>query len=332
MVLEKQMSFVDDIVSADASSQHLSHRSRASKAARDFIDRATEIDFYVMEAYKKNSQGTAEDHRSELIDSNKKLSTFATICAIVKAIAGLGVMLTSKAFSGGGYLFSPAMLVVSGVLTCFCLHRLADCAANTGVCNYNQLGYLAFGKRVRILLEVLIGICQASFVLSHQSYIYQTLLSIGKSQLNVELSQFWVAFVILAAYYTLALFRNLKKFSFSTVTGIVCLQTTVLITVVFCSIEFAKPLVIETETEAGIKTETISHISRVVAFNEESYLGMLGFAVYCYEGIGCILPIMESTGKPGNFKRDLNIGFVFMMIWFCLVGEMGYLAYGPEVG
>lgn len=35
-----------------------------------------------------------------------------------------------------------------------------------------------------------------------------------------------------------------------------------------------------------------------VAVNEQSYWGMVGFAFFMFEGIGCLLPVMRETEKP----------------------------------
>ena len=36
----------------------------------------------------------------------------------------------------------------------------------------------------------------------------------------------------------------------------------------------------------------------LVPLNHDSYLSMIGFAFFMFEGIGCLLPIMRETEKP----------------------------------
>jgi len=65
--------------------------------------------------------------------------------------------------------------------------------------------------------------------------------------------------------------------------------------------------------------------------NEETWLTMIGSAVYSYEGIGVILPLMEVTEKPEMYPRILTYVLVTVMALYVGFGEFCLFVYGDEI-
>jgi proton-coupled amino acid transporter len=68
----------------------------------------------------------------------------------------------------------------------------------------------------------------------------------------------------------------------------------------------------------------------VVAVNETGVLTMLGFAIYSYEGIGVVMPIMQSAESPGNFLKLLILAIGTLTGLYVIFGSVCYSAYGSE--
>lgn len=58
---------------------------------------------------------------------------------------------------------------------------------------------------------------------------------------------------------------------------------------------------------------------------------MIGFAVYCYEGVGLVLPVLEITEKPHLYKYVLVACMSTVLISYVLFGEFCYAVYGKNV-
>jgi len=62
--------------------------------------------------------------------------------------------------------------------------------------------------------------------------------------------------------------------------------------------------------------------------NTESYLSALGFSVYCFEGVGIVMPIMQSCEDPHTFKTSLNWAIFILTVIYIIFGSIGYLTWG----
>lgn len=59
-----------------------------------------------------------------------------------------------------------------------------------------------------------------------------------------------------------------------------------------------------------------------------------GTALYAFEGIGLVLPLQNEMKNPKQFKRPLgvlNVGMVFVIILYIVMGFISYLKYGENV-
>ena len=60
-------------------------------------------------------------------------------------------------------------------------------------------------------------------------------------------------------------------------------------------------------------------------------LNTLGFTIYCYEGIGIVMPVMATSAEPNQFKSILVYAFVTLMSIYCLFSLTCYFAWGADM-
>lgn len=66
----------------------------------------------------------------------------------------------------------------------------------------------------------------------------------------------------------------------------------------------------------------------IIMVNSEHFGLMIGTAVFSYEGIGMVLPIVEGMKNPEKFPQVLTLGMIICSSVFTLIGAIGYIAYG----
>lgn len=64
--------------------------------------------------------------------------------------------------------------------------------------------------------------------------------------------------------------------------------------------------------------------------NTETFLTVVGFAAYTYEGIGLIIPIMETTNRPDLYPYILISVLVLLNSIFVVFGALMYFSFGRE--
>jgi len=96
--------------------------------------------------------------------------------------------------------------------------------------------------------------------------------------------------IIICIYAPIAWVRNIAKFSFTFMLGNLLILMAVAFVTVYCFMTMAR--------QDGIAPD-------VKFINTDSYLSALGMSVYCFEGIGIVMPIMQSCEDPTTFKRSM---------------------------
>jgi amino acid permease len=64
------------------------------------------------------------------------------------------------------------------------------------------------------------------------------------------------------------------------------------------------------------------------AFIPEGVWTMVGFAVYAFEGIGILMPVMQASDCPEKFDGILISAILTLSVAFCIFGTVTYLAFG----
>src|ERR1700761_7510203 len=91
----------------------------------------------------------------------------------------------------------------------------------------------------------------------------------------------------LLVYTPLCWIRRIEKFNASHILADALIMITVIIILVFACIQIH---------DSGFNRD-------VEALNSDTFLNVVSFAVYCYEGIGVVIPIMDITEKPEIYPK-----------------------------
>ena len=107
--------------------------------------------------------------------------------------------------------------------------------------------------------------------------------------------------------------RNIAKFAFTYLIGII---------LIFWSVIVVSGYAISTLAENKAVGPEIKFI------NTDGYLTTLGMTVYCYEGIGMLMPIMHASESPEKLERTLIAAIITLTVCYIGFSELCYLAWG----
>jgi len=69
----------------------------------------------------------------------------------------------------------------------------------------------------------------------------------------------------------------------------------------------------------------------LVPVNDQRYQLFIGFAIYSFEGIGVVMPIMHSCSEPKKFNQILILAICTLLAAFLFFGTFGYITYGSNM-
>ena len=163
----------------------------------------------------------------------------------------------------------------------------------------------------------MIAATQFSFSLSLASYITATMKTVIKTIFDYNIDIWYIAVVMMCILIPIAWVRQISKFSFTFLVGNILILTTVIIVTIVLIVKFVKR-----DYEFADNLEPI---------NMDSYMSMVGFSCYAYEGIGVVMPIMENCDCPEKFDKILFAAILTLTIIYILYAEWCLLIYGDEL-
>ena len=117
-------------------------------------------------------------------------------------------------------------------------------------------------------------------MVSHTTFLLQSAKTTFDTLLQVDSSKTIYIVLVIVAFTLLGLVRNLAKFSFTFMLGIVLIA----FSTIYVSIFAVKKMV----DQGGIGPD-------LPFFEPDGYLNTLGFTIYCYEGIGIVMPVLATA-------------------------------------
>ena len=66
-------------------------------------------------------------------------------------------------------------------------------------------------------------------------------------------------------------------------------------------------------------------------FESSGFISTLGFSIYCYEGIGIVMPVMATSEKPERFKDMLTYSFLTLIIFITVFSLLCYITWGSSM-
>lgn len=200
-----------------------------------------------------------------------------TLFALIKGYSALASLVMPKAFLTGGWGISSLMLATSSIITTVCCCKLIDCGMYLNVYSYAAVVNEVLGKKGKISLDIFIALTQWSFVVSFITFLYTTFKGTVDTVIGIETSPVIYIVMFTLILTPMAWVRNIAKFSFTYFLGVIFVFSTVI--VVTC---YAVNMMVD---QGGKGPD-------VMFFDQAGYLSTMGMCIYCYEGIGVVMPIM----------------------------------------
>ncbi|KAI9597128.1 transmembrane amino acid transporter protein-domain-containing protein [Syncephalis fuscata] len=247
--------------------------------------------------------------------SNQGASVKKAFFLLVKSFVGTGVLFLPRSFYNGGMTFSAVVLVLMSLLCLHAMLLLVECRTVIPG-SFGDIGGALYGPRARYAVLSSIVISQIGFCCAYTIFVAKNLrdLIMLVSDCRLIVPEIYLIIGQLAIYIPMALIRKIKQ-----------LSNAALIADVF--IIFGLMYLYYYDI-AVLTTVGMAHIEH---FNPNNFALFIGTAVFTYEGIGLIIPIVEGMQEPEKFPRVLSITMGLMTLIFVTIGMLSYAAFGEEV-
>ncbi|OLY83111.1 Vacuolar amino acid transporter 3 [Smittium mucronatum] len=253
--------------------------------------------------------------RSSQPRPESKASSKKAFFLLIKAFVGTGVLFLPKSFHNGGLLFSIVLMIVVAYLALHCMLLLVECHSKLKM-SYGDIGYHLMGEKVRtvVLGSIVIsqiGFCCAYsiFVATNTRFLFNTFT---ECRMDYPLS-FWILIQFLI-YIPMSMVRKIKNFS------ILALVADVFIVMGLGYLFYYDGRVL-------IK----NGISDIKMFNPVSFPLLIGTAVFSFEGIGLVVPVVDSMKTPSDFPKVLSLTVFVSAALFISIASFSYMAFGESV-
>ncbi|GAA5803989.1 transmembrane amino acid transporter protein-domain-containing protein [Helicostylum pulchrum] len=256
----------------------------------------------------------------ELIEDTEEMAPKASVgkamFMFLKAFIGSGVLFLPKAFQNGGLALSIVLMILIACICLFAFLRLVNTQHIVGG-SYGDMGGLLYGQALRYIVLFFIIISQIGFVCSYFIFISGNLVSVVDvlSNCTAGIEQKYYIWMPLVILIPLALVRHIAKLSFTAIIADVFILFGLI-----CIIYFSAD---------QLSTHGVG--PNVAAVNPANFALMIGTATFSFEGIGLIIPIVESMERPERFPFVLTLGMLIVCVIYILIGTISYLAYGDQV-
>ncbi|KAL9550491.1 hypothetical protein MBANPS3_004697 [Mucor bainieri] len=265
---------------------------------------------------KHEESSVGEEMVEDIEDAVPKASVGKAMFMFLKAFIGSGVLFLPKAFQNGGLALSIVLMVVIAAICLFAFLRLVNTQKVIGG-SYGDMGGLLYGQYLRFLVLFFIVISQIGFVCSYFIFVsgnlYNAVNVLSNCTAGIEQKYYiWMPLVILIP---LALVRHIAKLSFTAIVADVFILFGLVCIIYFTADQLAVN---------GVGPN-------VAAVNPANFALMIGTATFSFEGIGLIIPIVESMERPERFPFVLTLGMLIVCVIYILIGTISYLAYGDTI-
>lgn len=293
--------------------------------------------------------------------SSKKLSsssrTFinAVICFIGSGVLGLPFALKHIGLVGG-----TVMLGLIAVISLHCMYLVADCKIflqterSKHIKTYGDIGFYAFGRAGALTVDSLIVLTQTGFCIAYLIMISESMHEV----MEVVSKRVWILGCMPVLVLTSWL-RNLKSIAPLSLLAEVATGGALITVLIFDVQElqegngdtsFLDGAV--TEGAAAVVGDNAAHLANQImdvsnatlpvsgqeiaplaAAGPLNYLDLrgipffFGVAVYCFEGIGMVLPVMNSMRQPEQFKAVWGLAMLAVTVLYGAFALLGYIAF-----
>ncbi|KAI9244766.1 transmembrane amino acid transporter protein-domain-containing protein, partial [Sporodiniella umbellata] len=236
---------------------------------------------------------------------------------LLKAFIGTGIIFLPKAFSNGGLVLSIILMFLIGSICLVSFRLLVEAQQKVGG-SYGDVAQHLYGLPVKILINIFICLAQMGIGASYMMFISQNIDIVVRvvNHCTYPFESKYYMWIVVIPVICFCLVRRLARLSWIVIVADVFIAFNLICVIYFSSKEL--------HDNSGMG-------ANVIMVNQKDFALMIGTAVFSYEGIGMIVPVVEGMKHPEKFPRVLNQGIIISTIVFTLIGAIGYVAYGDVV-
>ena len=199
-----------------------------------------------------------------------------------------------------------------GFVTTFCCYLLLQARTAVHAGSYSELGYKLYGKTGEALVDLTLILSQSGFCCAYVYFIKTNLATIFEEAFHWNVEPNNIAIGLFFMFTLLCYVRKLQIFASTHVFADLIVVVTIVIIIIFASMNISR---------RGSMTMTVPFL------NSYSFTDAIGFSVYCYEGIGVVLPIQDVCRDQAKFPAVLlavMISVASMYIAFGMICVAGW--------
>ncbi|KAL0142593.1 transmembrane amino acid transporter protein-domain-containing protein [Mucor lusitanicus] len=235
---------------------------------------------------------------------------------LLKAFVGTGVIFLPGSFVSGGLVFSICLMVFIASICLVAFQILVKAQQAVGG-SYGDVAKALYGNWLRYLIQFFLCLSQMGFVASYLIFISENIGLAADTLSNCAsaLEPKYYIWIVLVAIIPITWVRKIAKLSYLAIIADTFILFGLICVVYYTSSE------IKHNGGAGPGIKLI---------NPSDFALMIGTAVFSFEGIGMVVPIVEGMKEPQKFSRVLNLGMIICTVIFIFIGTIGYVAYGEN--
>ncbi|GMH74011.1 hypothetical protein TrLO_g9741 [Triparma laevis f. longispina] len=232
--------------------------------------------------------------------------------SIVISFVGAGILGLPSAFSKSGIILSifsltgvAAVSVYAMLLLVWTRKKIEETGKSCET--YGDVGEHVMGKFGRNLVDFCLTLSQTCFATAYVIFISSNL------QNSFAISRVLTCILAIPGLAWLVNLSSLRKLSpFSLIA------------------DFANFAGLTYVLASDLSTLTISH-PQITIWDSTYFIHVLGVSVYCFEGVGLILPLEASAANKETFPKVLCIVLSAITVVMLFFGCLGFAAYGDKV-
>ncbi|KAI8646348.1 transmembrane amino acid transporter protein-domain-containing protein [Parasitella parasitica] len=182
--------------------------------------------------------------------------------------------------------------------------------------SYGDVARALYGNWLRYIIQFFLCLSQMGFVASYLIFISENIGLVAGTLSNCSsgLEPKYYIWIVLVAIIPITWVRKIAKLSYLAI-----IADTFILFGLICVVYYTSSEIAQKGPGPNIKM-----------INASDFALMIGTAVFSFEGIGMVVPIVEGMKEPQKFSRVLNVGMLICTVIFIFIGTIGYVAYGEN--
>ncbi|KAI9309033.1 transmembrane amino acid transporter protein-domain-containing protein [Cunninghamella echinulata] len=253
---------------------------------------------------------------TEQVRATPTASVGKAMFMFLKAFIGSGVLFLPKAYANGGVALSNILMVIIAMICLIAFLHLIKTQLVVGG-SYGDMGGTLFGPTLRYIVLFFIVISQIGFVCSYFIFVSGNFYSVANvlsaCRNHIEQKNYiWFPLILLIP---MSLIRHMARLSFAAIAADVLILFGLIVIIYFSS------------------DQLYNHGPGpgIVAVNSMDFGLTIGTATFSFEGIGLLIPIVESMADPHKFPIVTIFGMIIVCCIYVLIGTLSYMAYGDQI-